>query len=183
MGNHMADNLMKSGHSLIVHDKDSAAVEKMVAMGAEAAENPASVAMATSTIITMLPSSPHVLDVYRGANGIISTVKENSLLIDSSTIDPAVTKDIASELTAKNINYLDAPVSGGVAKARDGQLTFIVGGSKESFSRAKPLLDHMGSNVIHCGENGSGQAVKICNNMMLAISMIGTAETIHLGIK
>lgn len=115
MGNHMADNLMKSGHSLIVHDKDSAAVEKMVAMGAEAAENPASVAMAASTIITMLPSSPHVQDVYRGANGIISTVKENSLLIDSSTIDPAVTKDIASELTAKNINYLDAPVSGGMA--------------------------------------------------------------------
>lgn len=124
-------------------------------------------------------------------------MQKNTLLIDSSTIDPAVSREIAAIATDKNSDYLDAPVSGGknrsifnstyftlgVAKARDAQLTFIVGGSEDGFSRAKPLLGYMGTNVIHCGGSGCGQAVKICNNMMLAVAMIGTAETINLGVK
>ncbi|XP_065919980.1 3-hydroxyisobutyrate dehydrogenase, mitochondrial-like isoform X2 [Dysidea avara] len=183
MGGHMASNLIKAGHSVIIHDKDTSAVDKLVAMGAKKADNPAAIAMETTTIVTMLPSSPHVLDVYKGAKGIMSTMQNNTLLIDSSTIDPAVSREIAAIVTDKNSDYLDAPVSGGVAKARDAQLTFIVGGSEDGFSRAKPLLDDMGANVIHCGGSGCGQAVKICNNMMLAVAMIGTAETINLGIK
>ncbi|KAG9476219.1 hypothetical protein GDO78_003004, partial [Eleutherodactylus coqui] len=146
-------------------------------------ESPSDVADKADRIITMLPSSLNAIDVYTGANGILKKVKKGSLLIDSSTIDPAVSKELAKAVEKMGAVFMDAPVSGGVGAARSGNLTFMVGGAAQEFDAAKELLSCMGANVIYCGEIGTGQAAKICNNMLLAISMIGTAETMNLGIR
>uniref|UniRef100_H3A4B7 3-hydroxyisobutyrate dehydrogenase, mitochondrial n=2 Tax=Latimeria chalumnae TaxID=7897 RepID=H3A4B7_LATCH len=145
--------------------------------------SPADVAEKADRIITMLPSSPNVLEAYTGSNGILKKVKKGSLLIDSSTIDPAVSRELANAVEKLDAVFMDAPVSGGVGAARAGNLTFMVGGMEEEFTAAQELLSCMGTNVIYCGEVGTGQAAKICNNMLLAIGMIGTAETMNLGIR
>lgn len=129
----------------------------------------------------MLPSSPHVQEVYLGSDGILSTIKGGSLLIDSSTIDPAVSIEVSKKASDKAAVFMDAPVSGGVMAAKSGSLTFMVGGEESEFNAAKELLLHMGKNVIRCGIVGTGQTAKICNNMLLAISMIGVSEALNLG--
>ena len=131
----------------------------------------------------MLPTSINAIEAYSGANGILKKVKKGSLLIDSGTIDPMVSKELAKEVEKMGAVFMDAPVSGGVGAARSGNLTFMVGGVEEEFAAAQELLGCMGSNVVHCGDVGTGQAVKICNNLLLAISMIGTAEAMNLGIR
>ncbi|XP_065838465.1 probable 3-hydroxyisobutyrate dehydrogenase, mitochondrial [Oscarella lobularis] len=183
MGAHMARNLVKAGHRVIVHDKESAPVEELRQSGAEVATNPAHVAEQSKHVITMLPSSPHVREVYAGENGIFKSLHSGSLLIDSSTIDPAVTKEMGAMATEKGARMVDAPVSGGITAARDALLTFIVGGSKDAFEDAEKLLKLMGKNVFHCGSLGAGQAVKLCNNLMLGITMFGTAEVMNLGMR
>ncbi|XP_046846457.1 3-hydroxyisobutyrate dehydrogenase, mitochondrial-like [Xenia sp. Carnegie-2017] len=181
MGGPMAKNLMKNGHNVIVNDIVDTVVQDLQKEGANVAHTPAELASKVSVIITMLPSSPHVSEVYLGPNGIIQAVQEGSLLIDSSTISPSVARDVASEAIKKNATYLDAPVSGGVIASQNGKLSFLVGGNEEGFQRAKPILECMGQNIFHCGETGNGQAAKICNNMLLAISMIGVSEALNLG--
>ncbi|XP_070174380.1 3-hydroxyisobutyrate dehydrogenase, mitochondrial-like isoform X1 [Littorina saxatilis] len=208
MGGHMARNLMKNGHPLIVFDtvpdsmqaikKEGATLASSpqevastvlleqlasVLTGATLASSPQEVASQTNLIITMLPASQHVLDVYTGSSGILGSVQKGSLLIDSSTIDPSVSQQMAEESTKVGATFVDAPVSGGVNAARDAGLTFMVGSPDQSFGKVKEILDKMGKNVVHCGSVGTGQAAKICNNMLLAISMIGTAETMNLGMK
>ncbi|XP_055455396.1 3-hydroxyisobutyrate dehydrogenase, mitochondrial-like [Psammomys obesus] len=131
----------------------------------------------------MLPTSMHSVEVYSEAIGILKKVKKGSLLIDSSTIDPSVSKELAKEVEKMGAVFMDAPVSGGVGAARSGNLTFMVGGVEDKFAAAQELLRCMGSNVVYCGAVGSGQSAKICNNMLLAISMIGTAEAMNLGIR
>lgn len=145
--------------------------------------SPADVAEKADRIITMLPTSINAIEAYSGANGILKKVKKGSLLIDSSTIDPAVSKELAKEVEKMGAVFMDAPVSGGVGAARSGNLTFMVGGVEDEFAAAQELLGCMGSNVVYCGAVGTGQAAKICNNMLLAISMIGTAEAMNLGIR
>ncbi|XP_076977187.1 3-hydroxyisobutyrate dehydrogenase, mitochondrial isoform X5 [Tamandua tetradactyla] len=145
--------------------------------------SPADVAEKADRIITMLPTSINAIEVYSGVNGILKKVKKGSLLIDSSTIDPTVSKELAKEVEKMGAVFMDAPVSGGVGAARSGNLTFMVGGIEEEFAAAQQLLGCMGSNVLYCGGVGTGQAAKICNNMLLAISMIGTAEAMNLGIR
>ncbi|CAB3997707.1 3-hydroxyisobutyrate dehydrogenase, mitochondrial [Paramuricea clavata] len=181
MGGPMAKNLLTNGHKLLVNDVVSASVKELQNEGADVGDNPADIASKTSVIITMLPSSPNVSEVYLGKNGIIEAVQEGSLLIDSSTINPEVAKEVASKAEEKGATYLDAPVSGGVIASQNGTLSFLVGGSKTGFERAKPILECMGQNIFHCGETATGQAVKICNNLLLAISMIGTSEAMNLG--
>ncbi|OQV18829.1 3-hydroxyisobutyrate dehydrogenase, mitochondrial [Hypsibius exemplaris] len=183
MGTHMAQNLIKNGHSLVVHDVYPEAVARLEALGATAARSASEVAESCDRIITMLPSSPHVLQVYNCDSGLLKNVRPGTLLIDSSTIDPATTKEIAAKADAKGATFVDAPVSGGVGGAKDATLTFMVGCEEAKFAGIKTLLLHMGKNVVHCGGVGMGEAAKICNNMLMAISMVGVAETMNLGTR
>ncbi|XP_044534799.1 3-hydroxyisobutyrate dehydrogenase, mitochondrial [Gracilinanus agilis] len=182
MGNPMAKNLMKHGYPLIIYDIFPEACKDFQDVG-QVMASPADVAEKADRIITMLPTSVNAIEVYTGPNGILRKVKKGSLLIDSSTIDPSVSKELAKEVEKMGALFMDAPVSGGVGAARAGNLTFMVGGPEQEFAAAKELLGCMGSNVVYCGAVGTGEAAKICNNMLLGISMIGTAEAMNLGIR
>jgi len=179
----MARNLIKHGHKLLVYDAIHEKTQELKADGATVANTPADVAAGTKKIVTMLPSSPHVLDVYTGPKGLFQKIQDGTLCIDSSTIDPDVSRELAIVANSKNAVYLDAPVSGGVPAAKDALLTFMVGGDEKDYKQAVPILECMGKNVIHCGASGNGQAAKLCNNMLLAIHMIGTSEALNLGQK
>ncbi|XP_043468885.1 3-hydroxyisobutyrate dehydrogenase, mitochondrial [Leptopilina heterotoma] len=184
MGSRMAKNILKKGHKLTVFDVNKFAVTKLCESGATSAESAAEVSQTSEIIITMLPSNKHVLDCYTGEKGILSFAKKNTLLIDSSTIDPSVSETVSQEAEKKNMRFIDGPVSGGVNAAENGTLTFMVGGLRNNFDDAKSIFEAMGSRIVHCGEKvGMGQAAKLCNNMLLAISMIGTAEAFNLGQK
>ncbi|XP_018403730.1 PREDICTED: 3-hydroxyisobutyrate dehydrogenase, mitochondrial isoform X1 [Cyphomyrmex costatus] len=183
MGGHMAKNLLKKGYGLTVYDLNKSTMTNLIEAGAGCASNVAGVSKEADVIISMLPSNQHVLDVYTSENGVLSTVQKNVLLIDSSTVDPSVSQLIASQARERNLRFIDSPVSGGVNAAKDGTLTFMVGGTKMDFNDAKPILGALGSRIVHCGDVGMGQAAKLCNNMLLAISMIGTAEAFNLGQK
>ena len=184
MGNPMARNLLKHGHTLKVFDVVPDLVKKLTELGAESAKSPAMCAQGVELVVTMLPSSPHVRSVYTGKDtGILSGVPPGVLLIDSSTIDPHTARDVAMDARAHGNNMVDAPVSGGTGGAEAGTLTFMVGGDVADFEKAKPILQCMGKNIVHCGGAGNGQVAKICNNMMLAIEMIATAEGMALAVK
>jgi len=194
MGGHMAHNLMKHGNDLIVFDVAQASVDRVKDWGAALnkkvykGETPADVASAASVVITMLPSSPHVKEVYAGDKGIFSTfttANKPELLLDSSTIAPPVAQEVAalcSKLSNNTVAMLDCPVSGGVGGAEAGTLTFMVGGDQANFERAVRYLKMMGKNIVHCGGPGTGQIAKVCNNLILAISMTGVAEAMNLGV-
>ncbi|MBL8513018.1 MAG: 3-hydroxyisobutyrate dehydrogenase [Betaproteobacteria bacterium] len=183
MGNPMARNLLKHGHTLKVFDVVPELVKKMTDLGCEAATSAAKCAQGVEVLITMLPSSPHVRGVYQGEQGLLAHASPNTLVIDSSTIDPHTARDVAMDARAKSLPMVDAPVSGGTGGAEAGTLTFMVGGEAADFERAKPILQAMGKNIVHCGGAGNGQVAKICNNMMLAIEMIATAEGMALAAK
>jgi len=179
----MAENLMKNGHSLVVHDVNAAAVERAVAAGASAAATPAELAAQVETVVTMLPNSTHVLEVYAGTAGLLSTVSRGALMLDSSTIAPDVSRQLAAKAEKAGARFLDCPVSGGVNASKAGSLTFMVGGAEADMAAARAVLGCMGGNIVHCGAAGSGQAAKICNNMLLAVTMIGVSETMNLGVR
>ncbi|GLH13814.1 Probable 3-hydroxyisobutyrate dehydrogenase, mitochondrial [Gryllus bimaculatus] len=183
MGGSMAKNLIVKGHRLSVFDTNPQAVANLVEEGAIALRNPADIAKNVECVITMLPNTSHVLETYQGENGIFQGIKAGTLLIDSSTIDPSVPKQLSSQAKNQGAVFLDAPVSGGVNAAKAGSLTFMVGGQADEFEPAKEILSCMGARAVYCGPSGSGQAAKLCNNMLLAISMIGTAEAMNLGIR
>jgi len=185
MGFHMANNLAAKGYSLVVYDLNKSVVAQLQQKNGDkvrGASTPKEVAAAVSSVVTMLPSSPHVHQVYCGENGILSAVQPNSLLIDASTIDPNVAREIATKAKQHGAEMIDAPVSGGVVGAEKGTLTFMVGGEQQAFERAKALLQCMGKNIVHCGGSGNGQVVKVCNNLALAIEMIGISEAMNLGV-
>jgi len=179
----MASNLMSKGHNLVVYDIFPEAAAKLEASGALVASSPAEVGEKADTIITMLPNSQHVMEVYAGENGVFKTIKPGTLCMDSSTIDPGTSKEVAALAEAKRSIFLDTPVSGGVIGAKAATLTFMVGGPEKEFAAAKPVLSGMGKNIVYCGPIGSGQAVKICNNMLLGISMMGVSEAMNLGMR
>ena len=181
MGTPMAGNLRKAGHELVVFDIQNEATRRLVAAGAVAVGSPREAASRAEMVITMLPSSPHVRAVYTGENGVLSGVRPDVPLVDSSTIDPHTAREIAAAALRQGNPMADAPVSGGVGGAEAATLTFMVGASKELFEGIKSVLSQMGKNIVHCGESGNGQVAKICNNMLLAISMIGVAEAMTLG--
>ncbi len=183
MGNPMARNLLKHGHTLKVFDLVPELVQKLTALGCEAATSAGKCAMDADVVITMLPSSPHVRRVYQDAYGVLASAAPGTLLIDSSTIDPQTSREVALDARGKGLVIVDAPVSGGTGGAEAGTLTFMVGGEAADFERAKPILQCMGKNIVHCGGDGNGQVAKICNNMMLAIEMIATAEGMSLATK
>lgn len=180
----MAVNLMKKGHNVVVYDVVGSSMEQLVGSGATAAASPKEVAKQVDQLVTMLPNSSNVLECYTSAeSGVLQAVQAGTLLVDSSTIAPDVSKQLAKLAAKKGAVFMDAPVSGGVNASKAGTLTFMVGGPEAEFEATKSLLSCMGKNIVHCGSVGTGQAAKICNNMLLAISMIGTAETMNLGIR
>jgi len=181
MGAPMARNLLKAGHSLVVFDVVQKNVDALTAAGAAGATTAGQAASQGDLVITMLPSSPHVKAVYLGKDGVLTGVRRGISLIDSSTIDPHTAREVAAVAADGGNPMADAPVSGGTGGAEAGTLTFMVGALADLFERIKPLLLHMGRNVVHCGAPGTGQVAKICNNMLLGISMIGVAEAMNLG--
>ncbi|CAJ0577951.1 unnamed protein product, partial [Mesorhabditis spiculigera] len=185
MGAHMARNLMRQGHKLVVCDVNTKVLDEFRAEGADVVKFPADVAAAAKDIVTMLPSSPHVRQVYGGDGGLLEKMQPDTLCMDSSTIDQIASLEMSLALRQKRSTYVDAPVSGGVVGAQNATLTFMVGGGDEkpAFDRAHKFLSKMGKNIVNCGKVGNGQAAKICNNMMLGISMIGVSETMNLGIR
>ena len=183
MGLPMAVNLIKAGHAVEGVDVNPASIEKLLAAGGSNAEFAKVAASRADAVITMLPAGKHVREVYLGANGIIENANPGTLLIDCSTIDVDTARAVASEAEKKGLLMLDAPVSGGVGGAAAGTLTFMVGGSAQAFTRAQSILDKMGKTIVHAGGAGTGQAAKICNNMILGISMIAVSEAFVLAEK
>lgn len=183
MGNPMCRNLLKHGHALKVFDVVAGSAKKLAGQGCESVPSAADCARGVDVVITMLPSSPHVRAAYLSDDGILQGAKAGTRLIDSSTIDPLTAREVAAAAKAKRCTMVDAPVSGGVAGAEAGTLTFMVGGEARDFEACKPVLQLMGKNVVHCGATGNGQVAKICNNLMLAIEMIATAEGTTLAAR
>lgn len=183
MGNPMARNLLRHGHALKVYDVVPELVKKMAQAGCEAGTSAADCAQGVDALVTMLPSSPHVRLVYGGEHGVIAAARPGLPLIDCSTIDPMTAREIAMDAKAKGCPMVDAPVSGGVGGAEAATLTFMVGGERADFEAARPILQLMGRNIVHCGGPGNGQVAKICNNMMLAVEMIATAEGMSLAAR
>jgi 3-hydroxyisobutyrate dehydrogenase len=181
MGGPMARNLLKGGHSVVAFDLAQPAVKAVVEAGAKAASRADEAVKECETVISMLPAGAHVRAVYLGESGILKAARKGTLFIDCSTIDVESARAVAQGAKSAGQDFLDAPVSGGVGGA--GTLTFMVGGSEAAFQRAKPVLEKMGKNIIHAGGPGNGQAAKICNNMILGISMIGVCEAFVLAEK
>ncbi|XP_076939582.1 putative 3-hydroxyisobutyrate dehydrogenase, mitochondrial isoform X1 [Bidens hawaiensis] len=193
MGSRMANNLIKAGYNVAVHDINVSVIKMFSDKGITVKGTPMEVAEISDVVITMLPSPSHVLNVYTGPNGLLNgghAVKP-WLFIDSSTIDPQTTRKISSAvsncaLIEKKDSWatpvmLDAPVSGGVPAAEAGTLTFMVGGPEEAYKAANHLFSSMGKNTIYCGSSGTGSAAKICNNLAMAVSMLGVSEAFVLG--
>ena len=176
MGLPMVRNLLRAGHTVTAFDVVARALEAAATAGAGAARSAALAASTAELVITMLPEGRHVREVYLGAGGVIAAAEGGALLIDCSTIDVATARAVWQAAAERGLEMVDAPVSGGVAGAANATLTFMVGGEEGAVARARPILEQLGATIVHTGPSGSGQAAKICNNMMLAISMIGVAE-------
>jgi 3-hydroxyisobutyrate dehydrogenase len=185
MGNSMARNLLKNPNvgqkvSVYVYDINKESVNKLASEGAKAANSVAELAKHCTTIFTMLPATAHVRQTLTGPNGVFANAPKNALIVDSSTIDPIASKELIDAAHKAGLEMIDAPVSGGVTGAAAGTLTFMVGGSDAALERSRPYLSAMGKNIVHCGGPGAGEITKLCNNLSLAISMIGTAEAMAL---
>lgn len=183
MGGPMAQNLLKTGHSLKVYDLSVAAVDALAKEGAAGVASPAEVATGVEAVVTMLPAGPQVQDVYLGNGKVVETAAKGTILIDCTTADVATIRAVNAAATDAGHDMIDGPVSGGVGGAAAGTLTIMVGGSDKAFERAKPILDGMGKNIFHAGGPGNGQAAKLCNNMMLAVQAIGVCEGFLLAEK
>jgi len=183
MGEPMATNLVKAGFDVIGFDLIKEAKKKAERNGIQIAKDAVSTLENVDALISMLPASEHVESLYLGEDGVLSNLDKNVLIIDCSTIAPDSAIKVANQAKDLDLSMIDAPVSGGVVGAQESTLTFIVGGAENNVERARPLLEKMGSNIFHAGSNGAGQVAKVCNNMLLAIHMCGTAEAIALGVK
>jgi 3-hydroxyisobutyrate dehydrogenase len=181
MGGPMAGNLAKAGFLVRVFDLMPALIAGV--SGATGVRSAQDAARDVDVFISMLPAGRHVEGLYLGKDGVAEVLGKNTLVIDCSTIDPATARRVASALGERGITMLDAPVSGGTAGAQNGTLTFIVGGSEAGLTRGRPLFEAMGANIYHAGDQGAGQIAKVCNNMLLAVLMAGTAEALSLGVR
>lgn len=181
MGAPMARNLLKAGHTLNVFDLNTQAVGALVEAGASAAASPKEAVTGAEAVITMLPAAAHVRHVLTAEDGVLAGIAKGVPIIDSSTIDPASVKAFAALAAERGNTFIDAPVSGGTGGAAAGTLTFMVGGSAAAFEQVRTVLSAMGKNLVHCGDTGAGQGAKICNNLVLGITMAGVAEAMSLG--
>jgi 2-hydroxy-3-oxopropionate reductase len=183
MGRPMALNLLHAGYPLVVHNRTRAKEKELLDEGAESADSPRAVAERAEIVITMLPDSPDVEAVYLGEDGVIAGTREGQLLIDMSSIAPAVARQVSEAAAGQGAQALDAPVSGGDVGARDGTLSIMVGGPEAAFERGRPLFDVMGKTVVHLGGAGAGQTAKACNQMLVAITIEAVSEALVLASK
>ena len=179
MGKPMAKNMLKAGYDLTVSDLNPDSVAEVVAAGAKSAGN-AEIGATCDVVMTMVPNSPQVKAVMLGENGVAAHMKSGAVFIDMSSINPMASKEIAAELVKKNIEMLDAPVSGGEPKAIDGTLSFMVGGKQEVFNRYKAILESMGASVVRCGEVGAGNTTKLANQIIVACNIQALSEALTL---
>jgi 3-hydroxyisobutyrate dehydrogenase len=180
MGLPMARNLVKKGFAVTAYDTNAGAVTTAAASGMSAAASAAEAVAASDLVITMLPSSPHVTQAYTGDGGVLAAARKGTLLIDMSTIDPAVSRRVAAAAAERGLRFIDAPVSGGVPRATDGTLAIMVGGAREDVDEARPVLEAMGANVIHVGPVGSGEVVKLCNNLIAGVAAVAVSEAFRI---
>jgi 3-hydroxyisobutyrate dehydrogenase len=182
MGGPMALNLIKAGHTLSVFDISPTALQVLADQGARVAASARDAVANASVVVSMLPASKHVEQLYLGETGIIAALRADTLILECSTISASSAREVARAASAAGIAMLDAPVSGGTGGAVAGTLTFMVGGPAAVLEGARPLLQAMGKNIYHAGAHGAGQLAKICNNMLLGILMAGSAEALALGM-
>jgi 2-hydroxy-3-oxopropionate reductase len=183
MGKPMVKNLLKAGHEVVVYDVVPAGVQEAVAAGAKAVASSKAVAEQCAFIITMVPNSPHVKAAILGPNGVLEGAKAGSLVVDMSSIDPTVSKEVGAELAKKKIRFVDAPVSGGEPKAIDGTLSIMCGGKKADFDEALPIMKCMGASVVLCGEIGAGNVTKLANQIVVALNIAALSEAMVLATK
>jgi 2-hydroxy-3-oxopropionate reductase len=183
MGRPMAENLIKAGYDLIAYDVNRASMEPLLAEGAAGAGSIKEVAEKSGVIITMLPNSPHVKAVMFGKDGVLESTKSGAIVIDMSSIAPLVSREVGEEAKKRGIAFLDAPVSGGEPKAINKTLAIMVGGEAEVFEKAKELLFVMGSSVTYVGEIGSGNTVKLANQIIVALNIAAMSEAMVLSVK
>ena len=184
MGGPMAANLAKAGHVVQAFDLSPEALAAAQAAGCQQSKSALDAVLGADIVITMLPAGKHVKSLLvEGNEPLFAHLAKGALVIDCSTIDAQTAREIAANAKQRGVDFIDAPVSGGVGGAQAGTLTFIVGGSSTQFATALPVLETMGKNIFHAGEHGAGQIAKACNNMMLAILMAGTCEALSMGIK
>ena len=181
MGAPMARNLIKAGHSLNLFDLNKDILSELAAQGGRVSASPKEAAQGVELVITMLPAAAHVRSVWLGEEGVLAGIGEGVPAVDCSTIDPQTARDVAAAAAKQGGHMADAPVSGGTGGAQAGTLTFMVGAQKALFDTLHPVLAQMGRNIVHCGDVGTGQVAKICNNLLLGISMVGVSEAMALG--
>jgi len=184
MGGPMAINLVKAGHTVNVFDLSRDAVSKVVSEGGVSSNSAIDAVAEADFVVSMLPAGKHVQTLFvSGEAPLFDHVKNDVLIIDSSTIDAATAQQVAAAAEARGIGFIDAPVSGGVGGAKAGTLAFMVGATDEQFVKAEPILECMGKNIFHAGAHGAGQIAKACNNMLLSVLMAGTCEALNMGVK
>ena len=181
MGAPMARNLIKAGHALNLVDLNKAVLAELEQLGGHISGSAKEAAQGAELVITMLPAAAHVRSVWLGENGVLAGIGEGVPAVDCGTIDPQTARDVAAAAAAQGVSLADAPVSGGTGGAAAGTLTFMVGATPELFATLQPVLAQMGRNIVHCGAVGTGQIAKICNNLLLGISMVGVSEAMALG--
>lgn len=181
MGAPMARNLLKAGHTLHLFDLNQSVLAELAQLGGIVSASPRDAAAHGQLVITMLPAAAHVRSVYMGEEGVLAGIRPGTPAVDCSTIDPQTARDISAAAAQQGVDLGDAPVSGGTGGAQAGTLTFMVGASAQLFGQLQPVLAQMGRNIVHCGEVGTGQIAKICNNLLLGISMVGVSEAMALG--
>ncbi len=180
MGLPMANNLVKKGFAVIAYDTNLEAVKAAASAGMTAAASAAEAVATAELVITMLPSSPHAESVYTGDGGVLAAARKGTLCVDMSTIDPGVSRRIAAAAAERGVRFMDAPVSGGVPRAAEGTLAIMVGGSQGDFNEALPALSAMGANVIRVGPVGSGEVVKLCNNLIAGVTAVAVSEAFRI---
>ena len=180
MGLPMAKNLIKKGFAVTAYDANPEAVKAAASAGMTAAASTAEAVATAELVITMLPSSPHAESVYTGDGGVLAAARKGTLCVDMSTIDPGVSRRIAAAATERGVRFMDAPVSGGVPRAAEGTLAIMVGGSPGDFDEAFPALSAMGANVIRVGPVGSGEVVKLCNNLIAGVVGVAVSEAFRI---
>lgn len=184
MGGPMAANLVRAGYLVKAFDLSVDALAQAEAASCVVAKSAADAVQNADLVISMLPAGKHVYSLYvSGAEPLFDVVKKGALVIDCSTIEADIARSISALAIERGIDFIDAPVSGGVGGAQAGTLSFIVGGSKAQYVKSKPVLESMGKNIFHAGDHGSGQVAKACNNMLLGILMAGTCEALSMGMK
>ncbi|CAM3057800.1 3-hydroxyisobutyrate dehydrogenase [Pseudomonas fluorescens] len=181
MGAPMARNLIKAGHALNLFDLNQTVLKELAELGGTISDSPRDAANGAELVITMLPAAAHVHSVWLNEDGVLAGIGKGVPAVDCSTIDPQTIRDVAAAAAKQGVAVADAPVSGGTGGASAGTLTFMVGATPELFASLQPVLAQMGRNIVHCGDVGTGQIAKICNNLLLGISMVGVSEAMALG--